>query len=131
MSNLREEINCFERIGLNGLCPNTNILPFIESKAIEGERRSTYWCMSVILNSLFFFSSRYYFLLFFSFSFFLLTFLPNAYFWLWFFLEIPITVIFSNPPSQCTARGPLYKACRDWYLQFWPLTAFVWCKCHC
>ena len=41
-SNLREEINCFERTGLNGLCPNTNLLPFIESKTIEGEKKSTY-----------------------------------------------------------------------------------------
>ena len=65
-SNLKEEINCFERTGLNGLYPNTGLLPFIESKAIEGERGSTYWCMSTVLNSLFFFSSRY-FLLFFSF----------------------------------------------------------------
>ena len=28
---------------------------FIESKAIEEERRSTYWCMSAILDSVFFF----------------------------------------------------------------------------
>ena len=49
-SNLREEINCFERTGLNVLCPNTDILSFIENKAIEGERRSTYWCMPAVLN---------------------------------------------------------------------------------
>ena len=60
-SNLKEEINCFERIDLNGLCPNIDLLPFIESKAIEGERRSTYWCMSVVLNSPFFFLVTSYF----------------------------------------------------------------------
>ena len=54
MSNLREEINCFERTGLNGPYPNTDVLPFIESKTIEGERKSTYWCMLAVLNSLFF-----------------------------------------------------------------------------
>ena len=41
----------------------------------------------------FFFPSRYYF----SFSFVLLPFLLNAYFWLSFFLEIPIIVIFRIP----------------------------------
>ena len=52
---------------------------FIESKAIEGERRSTYWCMSAILDSVFFFFFPPYFLLFFYFV--LLPFLLNAYFW--------------------------------------------------
>ena len=51
---------------------------FIESKAIEGERRLTYWCMPAVLDSLFFFFSPS-FLLFFSFV--LLPFLFNAYFW--------------------------------------------------
>ena len=69
VSNLREEINCFERTGLNGPRPNIDLLPFIESKAIEGERKSTYWCMPAILNSLFFFSSPSYFLVFFFFCF--------------------------------------------------------------
>ena len=50
---------------------------------------------------------------------------------LWFFLEIPINVIFLLSPLQCTARGPLYGACRDWYLLFYPLTTFVWCGCPC
>ena len=53
-SNFQEEINYFERTGLNGPCPNANLLPLIESKTIEGERKSTYWCMLAVLNSLFF-----------------------------------------------------------------------------
>ena len=96
MSNIREEINCFERTDLNGLCPNTNLLSFIESKAIEGERRSTYWCMPDVLNSLFFFFFSlplsllltFLFLLFYFLSF---TMLTSG---LWFFLEIPIIAIF-------------------------------------
>ena len=50
-SNLKEEINCFERTDLNGLCPNIDLFSFIESKVIEGERGSTYGCMLVVLNS--------------------------------------------------------------------------------
>ena len=94
-SNLREEINCFKRTGPNGLCPNTDLLSFIESKAIEGERRSTYWCMPAILNSLFFFSlvTSY-----FSFSFVLLPFLLNAYFWVMVFPRNSYYCDFSNPP---------------------------------
>ena len=34
-----------------------------------------------------------------------------------------------NPPLQCIARGPLYRTCRDQYLLFQPLTAFVQCEC--
>ena len=70
---------------------------FIESKAIEGERRSTYWCMSAILDSVFFFfsllTSYFSFILFYFLSFSTLT------FGLWFFLEILITVILNPPPS--------------------------------
>ena len=99
---------------------------FIESKAIEGERRSTYWCMPAVLNSLFFLS-----LLLTFFSFVLLPFLPNTYFWVMvFFLESLIIVIFKSS-FQCTARGLLYRVCRDWYLLFQPLTAFVWCGRPC
>ena len=68
-SNLKEEINCFERTGLKGPCPNTNLFSFIESKAIKGEKKSTYWCMPAILNSLFFFSTPSYFLVLFLFCF--------------------------------------------------------------
>ena len=32
-------------------------LSFIESRALEGERKPTYWCMPAILSSLFFLSS--------------------------------------------------------------------------
>ena len=49
---------------------------FIESKAIEGERRLTYWCMPAVLDSLFFFSllpSYFSFLLFYFLSFSMLT----------------------------------------------------------
>ena len=71
---------------------------FIESKAIEGERRSTSWCMSAILDFVcfFFFSlftSYFSFILFYFLSFSTLT------FGLWFFLEILITVISNPPPS--------------------------------
>ena len=78
--------------------PKCRSLPLIESKAIEGERKSTYWCMPAILNSLFsFFSSPS---VVFFFIFVLLPFLLNAYFWvMFFFLEIPITVIFQIPLS--------------------------------
>ena len=96
-SNLREEINWLERTGLNGLCPYTNFLSFIESKAIEGERRSTYWCMPDVLNSLFFFFplvSSY-----FSFSFVLLPFLLNAYFWVMVFPRNSYYFDFLNPFS--------------------------------
>ena len=110
-SNLKEEINCFERTGLNGPCPNTNLFSFIESKAIKGEKKSTYWCIPAILNSLFFFSSPSYFLVFFFFFFFFFfyflsfTMLSSR---LCFSLKIPITVIIRIPPfSQCTARSPL------------------------
>ena len=49
-----KEINCFEGTGLNGFCPMRIILFLIESKALNGERRPTYWCMFAILSSLFF-----------------------------------------------------------------------------
>ena len=101
---------------------------FIESKAIEGERRSTYWCMSAILDSVFFFFSPPYFLLFFYFV--LLPFLLNAYFWV---MVFPRNSYYcdSESPSQCIARGPLDRACCDQYLLFQPLTAFVQCGCLC
>ena len=49
-----KEINCFEGTGLNGFYPMRIILFLIESKALKGERRPTYWCMFAILSSLFF-----------------------------------------------------------------------------
>ena len=99
---------------------------FIESKAIEGERRSTYQCMPAILNSLFFLS------LVLSFLFFSFTSFPSQRLLLGygFFPENLITMIFKSP-FQCTARGLLYRACCDWYLLFQPLTTFVWCGCPC
>ena len=81
--------------------------------------QTLYFCFSLI-------TSYFSFLLFYFLSISMLT------FGLWFFLEIPITVIFSNPsipPLQCIARGPLYRTCRDQYLLFQPLTAFVQCGC--
>ena len=128
MSNLREEINCFERTDLNGLCPNTNLLSFIESKAIKGERRSTYQCMPAVLNSLFFFFffSRY-FLLFFFFCF---TSFPSQCLLLGYgFSQKFLLLQFFQSFIQYIARGPLYRACRDQYLLFQPLTAFIWCGC--
>ena len=101
---------------------------FLESKTIKGERKSTYWCMSAVLNSLFLFFSGH-FLLFFSFV--LLHFLLNAYFWVMVFPRNYYYCDFSNPPLQCIARGPLYRTCSDWYLLFQPLTAFVQCGCPC
>ena len=105
---------------------------FLESKTIKGERKSTYWCMSAVLNSFFFFvfslvTSYFSFLVFYVLSFSMLT------FGLWFFLEIPNTMIFPplSSPFQCIARGPLYRAFRYWYLLFQPLTAFVQCGCPC
>ena len=79
-------------------------LPFIESKAIEGERKLTYWCMPAVLNSQFFLSlvTPYFSFLFFYFlSFSMLT------SGLWFFLEIHITMIFRIPPSNAQ-QGVLY-----------------------
>ena len=67
----------------------------------------------------------------FFFCFVLLPFLLNAYFWTMVFPRNSYYYDFSNPPFQCTARGPLYRTCRDWYLLFQPLTAFVWCGCPC
>jgi len=97
-SNLREEINCFERTGLNSPCPNIDLLPFIESKAIEGERKLTYWCMPVVLNSLFFLFLSFLLLGFLFLLFYFLSFsiLISR---LCFSLEVPITVIFLNPFS--------------------------------
>ena len=116
-SNLREEINCFERTGLNGLCPNIDLLPFMESKAIEGESRSTYWYMPAILNSLFFFSLiTSYFLLFFSFVF---TFFPSPCLLLGYgfflFPEIPITLIFRIPFSVHSKGSFIEPAVTDIY----------------
>ena len=99
-SNLKEEINCFKRTSLNGLCPNTDLFPFIESKAIEEEKRSTYWCMLTVLNSLFFFFFFSLLLLltsYFSFFFFFLLFLLNAYFWVMVFPKNSYYCDFSQP----------------------------------
>ena len=94
---------------------NVDLLPFIESRAIEGERKSTYWCMPAVLNSLFFLflSSKLSVFSFpllptssFSFYFVLLPFLFNVYFWVMFFSRSSYYRV-SESPSQCTARGPL------------------------
>jgi len=114
-SNLRGEINCFEKTGLNGPCPNADLLPLIESKAIEGERKSTYWCMSAVLNSLFFFSSPSYFIVFFLFLFYFFSF-PMLTSGLCFSLEIPIT-LFRNPLLSAQ-QDVFHRACHDWYLLF-------------
>ena len=107
MSNLKEEINCFKRTSLNGICPNTDLFPFIESKAIEEEKRSTYWCMPTVLNSLFFFFFfplvTSYFLLFFSFVF--LLFLLNAYFWVMVFPKNSYYCDFSQPSLVHSKRS--------------------------
>ena len=48
-----KEINCFEGMGLNRLCLMRILCLFlIEIRALEGERRSTYWCMPAVLYSL-------------------------------------------------------------------------------
>ena len=108
-----KEINCFEGAGLNGLCTKKIPLPLVESRVFEGKRRLTYWCMFAILYSLFF--SCYFwppfFSLFFSVPFLVLT------SELWFCLEITVTVLLFGS-LQCTAKGPLYSTCRDWYLLF-------------
>ena len=110
--------------------PKYRSFVFYREQAIEGERRSTYQCMPAVLNSLFFF---FFSLItsYFSFSFVLLPFLLNDYFWVMVFPKNSYYCDFSNPLPQCTARGPLYRACHDQYLLFQPLTAFVWCGCPC
>ena len=85
--------------------------------------------MPTVLDSLFLFFSHY-FLLFFSLV--LLPFHLNAYFWAMVFPRNSYHCDFFeslNPPLQCIARGPLYRTCRDQYLLFQPLTAFVQCGC--
>ena len=113
MSNLQGEINCFEKTSLNGPCLNVDLLPFIESKTIEGDRKSTYWCMPTVLNSLLFFlffSSPSYFVVFFLFLFYFLFFsmLTSG---LCFSLETLIT-LFSNPLLNAQ-QGVHYRACHD------------------
>ena len=62
-----KEINCFEGMDLNGSClMRIHCLFLIESRALEGERRSTYWCMLAVLYSLFSILSFFFFLPFLS-----------------------------------------------------------------
>ena len=94
---------------------NEDPFSLIESRALEGERRPTYWCMPAILSSLFFL----------CFSLFLSQCSLLRYDFL---LVITITVIMS--PSV-HGKGPFYSACRDQFLLFQPLITFVWYVCPC
>ena len=64
----RKEINCFEGMGLKGLCFNEDLLFLsVENRALEGERRITYVhaCRSLvsILPTFFFLSLLFLFFL--------------------------------------------------------------------
>ena len=80
--------------------------------------------MLVVLNSLFFLFLSF-LLLSFLFYFVLLPFLLNAYFQVMFFSRNSYYRV-SEIPLFSAQQGVLYRACRDWYLLFQPLTAFVW-----
>ena len=82
---------------------NEDPLSLIESRASEGERGPTYWCMPAILISLFFL----------CFSFFLSWCSLLCYDFL---LEITIIVIVIPIPMH--GKGPLYSAWRDRILLF-------------
>ena len=110
---LGKEINCFEGMGLNGLCPIRILLSLIESRALEGERVSTYWCMSVILCSPFS-------ILLSNSSFFSFFFLNVLLIFVVILLEFPITlfVIFFFLFFPMHGKSPLYSVCRDRILLF-------------
>jgi len=114
-----KEINCFKGMGLNGLCSMRDLLSFlIESRALEGERRSIYRCMPAILYSLFSILPSFSFLYFF-FLFFLRFFL----FCCDTLLEVAFTVFCDcdpDPPSSFTVHGKtlFYSAYCDRILLF-------------
>ena len=102
-------------MGLNGLCFDEDPLLFsVESRALKGERRITYWCMSVVFYSLFFLV----FLLFFLFIFLSLVF---AYFAA-ILLEVAITILYdcdpNRPPPAVHGKAPFYNARRSQILLF-------------
>ena len=84
---------------------NEDPLSLIESRASEGERGPTYWCIPAILSSLFFL----------CFPFFLsqcsllcYDFFPRDYYY----------HDCDPPPSAVHGKGPLYSVCRDRILLF-------------
>ena len=112
-----KEINCFKGMGLSGLCSMGDLLSFlIESRALEGERRSIYWCMPAILYSLFSilpsFSFLSFFFLFFLrvLLFFLLGYSPGGCYYNIFCDCDP------DVPPYCARQGPFYSAYCDWIL---------------
>jgi len=72
----------------------------IKSRALKGEKRPTYWCISAILNSLFF-----------PLPFLVLSpvlwFTPRDYY-----------CLDHDPPPLVHGNGPFYSAYCDWFLLF-------------
>ena len=99
---------------------NEDPLPFlVESKALEGERRSTYWCMPDILYSLFSILPNFYFLSFFlpflsQCLLILLRFSPRGYCYnaLCFFCGLHL-----DSPTVY-GKAPFYSACHDQILPY-------------
>ena len=102
-------------------CAQSNLLPLVESRALEGERGSTYWCMPAILCSLFLF---FLILSFFSFRFLSQCFLLCCY-------SPRGSYYYVCDPPIAHGKVPFYNAYRGQLLLFQPLTTFVWSGCPC
>ena len=95
---------------------NEDPMPFlIESRALEGERRSTYWCMLAVLYSISILPS-------FSFLFFFL-FLLSVYLFCCDSLPEVAVIVFCDcdPDFDAPAvhgKAPFYSACCDQILSF-------------
>ena len=111
---LAVEINHFERSRPEWLVHKNTLCFWQRARFWEGERESTYWCMSAALT-------LYLFLSFFSkippfLSFFFpLLFLKSCFLFPGF--QVSNTVVLVIPFSY-TRQGPLYSAYHDWILLF-------------